>query len=299
MLREDKDGQGAIVADRTVRIERLLPGPIERVWAYLTDSEKRRQWLAAGTMELQPSGRVEHLFRHQELSSALPCERTRRERNRKDVVAGSPPQVLNHFAVTCSAERDDAWHVSRIASDEHDVARVREQDVGAARVLELLERAGLGEEGTGEVEDGRRQIHEREPPARESRPQPCRDGAHAAAQPHQYGQSQERRREPALQDDVVQRIPPGVYPIGRRKSLPTAITEHETPYIPRRSADHQGLIRAGPSECVMTTHLHVDGFAIPIAPIRQDCAGNFTPHCRLDVRSKPRPLEIAGYYCSA
>lgn len=69
MLLEDRDGQGAIVADRTVRIERLLPGPIERVWAYLTDSDKRRQWLAAGGMELQPGGRVELLFRHHELSS--------------------------------------------------------------------------------------------------------------------------------------------------------------------------------------------------------------------------------------
>lgn len=36
----------------TLRLERLLPGPIERVWAYLTQSELRAKWLAAGEMPL-------------------------------------------------------------------------------------------------------------------------------------------------------------------------------------------------------------------------------------------------------
>lgn len=40
-------------SDDTVRIQRLLPGPIERIWSYLTDGKLRRQWLAAGDM---PSG---------------------------------------------------------------------------------------------------------------------------------------------------------------------------------------------------------------------------------------------------
>ena len=38
--------EGEIIDTQTVRFERLLPGPIERVWAYLTESEKRRKWLA-------------------------------------------------------------------------------------------------------------------------------------------------------------------------------------------------------------------------------------------------------------
>ena len=36
----------------TLTIARLLPGPIERVWAYLTESDLRRKWLAAGEMDL-------------------------------------------------------------------------------------------------------------------------------------------------------------------------------------------------------------------------------------------------------
>lgn len=57
-----------IVAPGSVRIERILPGPPERVWRYLTESELRRRWLAAGPMEPRAGGRVEHLFRHAELS---------------------------------------------------------------------------------------------------------------------------------------------------------------------------------------------------------------------------------------
>lgn len=57
-----------LVAPGTVRIERTLPGPIERVWAFLTESDKRAQWLAAGEMELRIGGSVEHTFRNSELT---------------------------------------------------------------------------------------------------------------------------------------------------------------------------------------------------------------------------------------
>lgn len=59
---------GTVTAPDTVRIERTLPGPIERVWSYLTDSEKRGSWLASGEMELHVGGRVEHVFRNSELT---------------------------------------------------------------------------------------------------------------------------------------------------------------------------------------------------------------------------------------
>jgi len=52
-----------------VRLERVLPGPIERVWAYLTESDKRRQWLASGSMDLRVGGAVELHFNHAELSA--------------------------------------------------------------------------------------------------------------------------------------------------------------------------------------------------------------------------------------
>lgn len=57
------------IAPDAMRLERLLPGPIERVWAFLTESEKRSRWLAAGDMELKPGGKVELDFNHGILSS--------------------------------------------------------------------------------------------------------------------------------------------------------------------------------------------------------------------------------------
>lgn len=52
----------------TVRLERMLPASAERVWAYLTESDKRGTWLATGEMELRVGGKVEHLFDHATLS---------------------------------------------------------------------------------------------------------------------------------------------------------------------------------------------------------------------------------------
>lgn len=52
----------------TVRFERLLPGPIERVWQYLTESNKRAKWLASGDTELAINGLVEMNFHNASLS---------------------------------------------------------------------------------------------------------------------------------------------------------------------------------------------------------------------------------------
>lgn len=64
----DNDAYGVLTAPDSVRIERLLPGPIERVWAYLTEPDKRRQWLAAGPMDLRVGGAVELDFDNNRLT---------------------------------------------------------------------------------------------------------------------------------------------------------------------------------------------------------------------------------------
>ncbi len=61
---------GVLSPDRTLRIQRRLPGPIERVWSYLTDSDLRRQWLASGTMPLQAGASFELVWRNDELSNS-------------------------------------------------------------------------------------------------------------------------------------------------------------------------------------------------------------------------------------
>jgi uncharacterized protein YndB with AHSA1/START domain len=66
---ETPDAYGSLIEPATLKIQRLLPGPIERVWAYLTDSELRRKWLAAGQMELKVGAPVELVWRNDELAN--------------------------------------------------------------------------------------------------------------------------------------------------------------------------------------------------------------------------------------
>jgi uncharacterized protein YndB with AHSA1/START domain len=44
--------------DRTVEIERVLPGPLERLWDYLTKAEHLRTWLADGDVPQHVGGQV-------------------------------------------------------------------------------------------------------------------------------------------------------------------------------------------------------------------------------------------------
>lgn len=59
---------GTFTEPGTIRFERLLPGPIEGVWAYLTESSKKEKWLAAGDVEPRVGGKVELSFKHDNLS---------------------------------------------------------------------------------------------------------------------------------------------------------------------------------------------------------------------------------------
>lgn len=70
----DSSPFGALTAPATLMLQRTLPGPIERVWSYLTDSALRQQWLAAGVMDPQPGASFELVWRNDELSTS-PAER--------------------------------------------------------------------------------------------------------------------------------------------------------------------------------------------------------------------------------
>ena len=60
--------RATLIKPSTVRFERLLPGPVERVWAYLTESDKRATWLVAGEFDLRVGGRIELHFDNNSLS---------------------------------------------------------------------------------------------------------------------------------------------------------------------------------------------------------------------------------------
>lgn len=62
------DAWGVLTEPATLTLKRLLPGPIERVWAYLTESDLRRKWLAAGTMDLKVGAPFAFVWRNGELN---------------------------------------------------------------------------------------------------------------------------------------------------------------------------------------------------------------------------------------
>ena len=89
----------AIAAD-TLRLTRLLPGPIQRLWSYLTDADKRATWLAGGAMALHTGGAVELVFHNNALTGnddAPPAKYTAmggEVRMRGRITTCEPPHVL-------------------------------------------------------------------------------------------------------------------------------------------------------------------------------------------------------------
>jgi uncharacterized protein YndB with AHSA1/START domain len=63
------DLYGKLIEPTTLKIQRLLPGTVERVWAFLTDSDLRRKWLAAGQMDLKQGAPFELVWRNDELTT--------------------------------------------------------------------------------------------------------------------------------------------------------------------------------------------------------------------------------------
>lgn len=91
---------GDLEAGHTLRLQRRLPGPIERVWDYLTRSELRQQWLASGVMEdLRPGASFELVWRNDELSDS-PAERpegfSAESRATCTVLAAQAPRLLRY-----------------------------------------------------------------------------------------------------------------------------------------------------------------------------------------------------------
>lgn len=65
---KSNDEHGKFTGPAELRIVRTLPGPIERIWEYLTDPEKRARWFAGGPMEQRVGGKMRLEFRHKNLA---------------------------------------------------------------------------------------------------------------------------------------------------------------------------------------------------------------------------------------
>ena len=65
---------GELLDESTVRFERMLPGPIDRVWNYIVDGEKRKKWLCAGDISAGKGANVDMHFHNETLSRATDIE---------------------------------------------------------------------------------------------------------------------------------------------------------------------------------------------------------------------------------
>ena len=62
------DQHGKFSGPGEVRLVRTLPGPIERVWEYITDPKKRARWFCGGVVEQKVGGNVEFAMVHKNLA---------------------------------------------------------------------------------------------------------------------------------------------------------------------------------------------------------------------------------------
>jgi uncharacterized protein YndB with AHSA1/START domain len=85
-----------------IRIVRTLPGPIERVWDYLVDPEKRARWFAGGPMEPRKGGKMELFFHHKNIApDETPPEQFKQVQDpgfkmEGTVLRWEPPRVLSY-----------------------------------------------------------------------------------------------------------------------------------------------------------------------------------------------------------
>jgi uncharacterized protein YndB with AHSA1/START domain len=70
---------GTFLDKHTLQFVRILPGPIEKVWSFLWESEKRGQWFAKGPMPTTPGESFTMTFKHSDMSphKAPPPEKMR------------------------------------------------------------------------------------------------------------------------------------------------------------------------------------------------------------------------------
>ncbi len=68
-MKINNSDHGKFAAPGEIRFVRVLPGPIERVWDYLTKSDMRRQWLASGDMELKVGAPCDLVWYHDETTT--------------------------------------------------------------------------------------------------------------------------------------------------------------------------------------------------------------------------------------
>jgi uncharacterized protein YndB with AHSA1/START domain len=101
-MKNENDQPGQFPSPGEVRLVRTLPGPIERIWDYLTDPAKRARWFAGGPMEPRVGGKMELFFQHKNIAPGeTPPEQFQKVHESGFTMPGTilrwePPRVLSY-----------------------------------------------------------------------------------------------------------------------------------------------------------------------------------------------------------
>ncbi|MEM5516716.1 SRPBCC family protein [Henriciella sp. AS95] len=96
---------GALNGEGTLVFERLLPGPIERVWDYIVKPELREAWFCGGKTDDHAGGTMTLAFDHRKLSESGPPEKYADQETGSfdcDILVYEPPHRLD---ITWPAEQ--------------------------------------------------------------------------------------------------------------------------------------------------------------------------------------------------
>jgi uncharacterized protein YndB with AHSA1/START domain len=89
---------GERIDKTTVRFERLLPGPVERVWEFIVDPDKRQTWFCSGAFDLKPGGVAQFHFDHRRLTDEKPPKKYENHggeiKFEGTIVEAKPPRLL-------------------------------------------------------------------------------------------------------------------------------------------------------------------------------------------------------------
>ena len=124
------------IAPDAIRFERRLPGPIERVWAFLTEADKRERWLSGGEIELVAGGKLALHFDHSKISSEptpakyrdMPMDTT------GQVLRCEPPRLLEFTWLESNGQHSQVlWELE--PDGEHVLFRITHRRLGDRETL--------------------------------------------------------------------------------------------------------------------------------------------------------------------
>jgi len=105
----------------TIRFVRLLPGPIERVWQFIVDGDKRRLWLCAGDIPAAVGEPTGMHFDNASLSDENDIEPPERFRELPatisfdgSVTACDPPRLIAHTWVFDGDESEVTYELEEV-----------------------------------------------------------------------------------------------------------------------------------------------------------------------------------------